>query len=62
MAVARAVNGLPLAADAPDTPALDLDDHYAKVGMGHHEVRLAIRRLVTGPLLEPGDVAVDGPR
>ena len=60
--VARAMDRLPVAAGAPYAPALDLDDHHTEVGVGDHEVGLAIGRLVARALLEPGDVTVYRPR
>ena len=41
--VAPCVEGLPLSSHAPDAPALDLDHHHAKLGVGDNETRLAVR-------------------
>ena len=56
---AIAVHALPLATGAPDAAALDLDDHDPQLGVGDHEVRLAIARGLAGLLDEPGGGVVD---
>ena len=48
-----------LATGAPDAAALDLDDHDPQLGVGDHEVRLAIARRLAGLLDEPGGGVVD---